>query len=100
MIARRAENQCRSNDGRERNDGDHHRFRKHGQAIAYQTAAWPDETVSAPAMISGCTQYRILGSMKAYATSTSRLQTRIVIEINATMPRIRGSSRFRFALMK
>ena len=32
--------------------------------------------------------------------STSRLQTRIVIEINATMPRIKGSSRFRLALMK
>ena len=45
-------------------------------------------------------QYLTRGSMKPYAMSTSRLKISTTIEMNATMPMMSGSSRFRFALMK
>src|SRR6185369_7817711 len=97
-VACRAKNQCGSDNGCDRDDSDRDHS-KHGQTIAQQP---PHGLMKqrVPGDDLRRTQYRILGSMKAYATSTSRLQTRIVIEMNATIPRIRGSSRFRFALMK
>src|SRR3954452_8155963 len=82
-VARRAKNQCRSNDGGERNQDDHNDS-NHRQTIAYEAPhGLMKQRVSRDDFRR--TQYRILGSITAYAMSTSRLQTRIVIEINATI---------------
>src|SRR5688572_11632045 len=45
-------------------------------------------------------QYLMRGSINVYEISTRRLKTKTVTAMKATMPMIKGSSRFRHALMK
>ena len=72
---------------------------KHGEAIALEAPPRVLPERRSDDVFVGV-QYRTRGSMKPYAISTSKLKNSTTIEMNATMPMMSGSSRFRFALMK